>query len=94
MCRNGVRKGKAKLEQDLARDVKKNKKGFNKYLGQKTKAKKSVPPLEARGANWWQLIWRRLNEFFTSAFTGSQASCFSQVLILCVGVGEVESLLL
>lgn len=53
MCRDGIRKAKVKLGQDLARDVKKKKKkGFSKYLGQKIKTKKSVPLLEARGVNW------------------------------------------
>lgn len=36
MPRNGVRKAKAKLEQDLARDVR-NYKGFHKDIGQKRK---------------------------------------------------------
>lgn len=35
MSRNGVRKAKAKLEQDLARDVRNYKKGFHKDIGQK-----------------------------------------------------------
>lgn len=39
MCRGGIRKVKAKLEQDPARDVKNNKKGFYKNIGQKRKAK-------------------------------------------------------
>lgn len=43
MSRDGVRTAKAKLEQELARDVKNNKKGFYKYLGQKIKAKERVP---------------------------------------------------
>lgn len=37
MSRNGVRKARAKLEQDLARDVKNYKKGFYKDIGQKGK---------------------------------------------------------
>lgn len=45
MCRDRVRKAKAKLEQDLARDMKNHKKGFCKYIAQKRKDKESVPLL-------------------------------------------------
>lgn len=41
----GVRKAKAKLEQDLARDTKNHKKGFYKGIGQRRKDKESVTPL-------------------------------------------------
>ncbi|KFZ66869.1 hypothetical protein N338_11098, partial [Podiceps cristatus] len=44
-CRNGIRKAKAQMELNLARDVKNNKKGFYRYIGQKRQAKESVPPL-------------------------------------------------
>lgn len=43
MCWNGIRKGKAQMKWDLARDVENNCKGFFKYSGQKRKAKESVP---------------------------------------------------
>ena len=42
MCRNGIRKAKAQMELNLARDVRKNKKGFYSYIGQKLKVKGSV----------------------------------------------------
>ena len=45
LCRDGVRKAKAQLELNLARDVKKNKKGFYRYLNQKRKVQKDIPPL-------------------------------------------------
>ena len=40
MCRDGVRKAKAQLELNLARDAK-NKKGFYRYVSQK---RKCTPP--------------------------------------------------
>jgi len=43
LCRNGVRKAKAQLELNLARDAKNNKKGFYRYFSQKRKIKESVP---------------------------------------------------
>jgi len=44
LCRDGVRKAKAQLELNLARDAKNNKKGFYRYVSQKRKIKESVPP--------------------------------------------------
>jgi len=43
--RDGVRKAKAQLELNLARDVKNNKKGFYRYVSWKKTVKESVPPL-------------------------------------------------
>ena len=45
LCRDGVRKAKAQLELNLARDAKKNKKGFYRYLNQKRKVQEAVPLL-------------------------------------------------
>ncbi|KAK4806236.1 hypothetical protein QYF61_013380 [Mycteria americana] len=42
---DGVRKAKGRLELNLARDAKNNKKGFYRYINQKRKVKESVPPL-------------------------------------------------
>jgi len=42
--RDGVRKAKAQVELNLARDTKNNKKGFYRYLSQKRLVKESVPP--------------------------------------------------
>jgi len=42
--RDGFRRPKARLELNLARDAKKNKKGFYRYVSQKRKDKESVPP--------------------------------------------------
>ena len=38
LCRDRVRKAEARLELHLARDTKKNKKGFYRYLNQKRKS--------------------------------------------------------
>ena len=35
VCRDRVRKAKAQMELNLARDVKDNKKGFNRYIGRR-----------------------------------------------------------
>ncbi|KAJ7425634.1 hypothetical protein BTVI_02330 [Pitangus sulphuratus] len=45
LCRNGARKAKVKLELNLARDAKNNRKGFYRYVNQKRKVKESVSPL-------------------------------------------------
>lgn len=44
MCKDEVRKAKAKIEQDWASDMKNFKKGFYKYTGQKRKVKDNAPP--------------------------------------------------
>ena len=44
LCRDGVRKAKAQLKLNLARDAKKNTKGFYRYLNQKKKVQQGVPP--------------------------------------------------
>jgi len=41
-CKDGVRKAKAQLELNLARDTKNNKKGFYRYVSQKRKVKESI----------------------------------------------------
>ena len=52
LCRDGVKKAKAQLELNWARDAKNNKKGFYRYVSQKRKLKESVPHRSARLANW------------------------------------------
>ena len=47
--KDGVRKAKAQLEKNLARDAKKNKKGFHRYLNQK---RKGIPPQRVTQAGW------------------------------------------
>ena len=48
-CREGIRKAKAQLELNLARDVKNNKKGFFGYLRQHRKMKETVSPMSKTG---------------------------------------------
>ncbi|KAK4811350.1 hypothetical protein QYF61_027579 [Mycteria americana] len=48
-CRDGIRKAKAQMELNLARDIKSNKKGFFRYIGQQRKMKETVPPDEQNG---------------------------------------------
>jgi len=43
LCRDEVRKAKAKLELNLARNAKSDKKGFYRYVSQKRKVKESAP---------------------------------------------------
>lgn len=47
--REGSRKAKAELELSLGRDVKNNKKGFFRHIGQQRKLKETVPPDEQNG---------------------------------------------
>ena len=42
LCRVGIRKAKAQLELSLAKDAKKNKKGFYRYLNQKRKDQEGI----------------------------------------------------
>ena len=44
-CRDGIRKAKAQMELNLARDMKNNKKGFYRYTGRRRQPKESVPSL-------------------------------------------------
>jgi len=44
LCTDGIRKAKAWMEVNLARDAKHNKKGFYRYVKQKRKVKECVRP--------------------------------------------------
>jgi len=43
--RERIRKAKVQMELNLARHVKNNKNGFYRYIGRRSQAKESVPPL-------------------------------------------------
>ena len=77
MCRDRIRKAKALVELNLARDVKDNKKGFYRYIGRRRQAKESVPPLMKGNRELaFSDIEKAevLSECFASVFTGGQAS--------------------
>ncbi|KFW04519.1 hypothetical protein N327_07886, partial [Fulmarus glacialis] len=72
LCRDGVRKAKARLKLNLVKDAKNNKKGFYGYVSQKRKVKESIsPPMSKTG----KLVTTDeekaevLNNFFASAST-------------------------
>ena len=44
LCRDGVTRAKVQLELNLARDAKNNKKGFYRYVNQKSQVKQSIAP--------------------------------------------------
>ncbi|KFZ51573.1 hypothetical protein N338_04103, partial [Podiceps cristatus] len=81
-CRDGIRKAKAQMELNLARDVKNNKKGFYRYIGQKRQAKERVPPLVNEKGELAATDAEKAevqNQFSASVFSGSQDSPNSQV---------------
>ncbi|KGL86842.1 hypothetical protein N301_02901, partial [Charadrius vociferus] len=72
VCREETRKAKAALELNLARDVKANRKGFFKYIGDKRKTRENVGPLlNETGAVVTDDAEKAelLNAFFASVFT-------------------------
>ncbi|CAM4643115.1 unnamed protein product [Caretta caretta] len=76
-CRNEIRRAKSHLELQLARDVKSNKKGFFRYVGNKKKAKESGGPLMNEGGNLVTEDVEKanvLNAFFASVFTNKVSS--------------------
>ncbi|CAM4551684.1 unnamed protein product [Caretta caretta] len=76
-CRNEIRRAKSHLELQLVRDVKSNKKGFFRYVGNKKKAKESVGPLMNEGGNLVMEDVEKanvLNAFFASVFTNKVSS--------------------
>ncbi|KFV02204.1 hypothetical protein N339_05970, partial [Pterocles gutturalis] len=77
MCRDRIRKAKAQMELNLARDVKNSKKVFYRYMGRSRRAKESVPPLINKKGELASSDMEKaevLNKCFASVFTGSQAS--------------------
>ncbi|KFQ55696.1 hypothetical protein N334_04196, partial [Pelecanus crispus] len=82
LCREGVRKAKARMELNLARDVKNNKKGFYRYINQKRKVKESVPPLmnkKGKPVSTDEEKAEVLNNFFALVFTGNLSPHPSQI---------------
>ncbi|KAK4825160.1 hypothetical protein QYF61_024549 [Mycteria americana] len=82
LCRDGVRKAKAQLKLNLARDAKNNKKGFYRYINQKRKVKESVPPLMNKNGDLVSTDKEKaeaLNNFFASVFSGNHSPHCSRV---------------
>ncbi|GAB0185935.1 mitochondrial enolase superfamily member 1 [Grus japonensis] len=80
--RDEVRKAEAQLELDLAWDVKDNKKGFYKYIGDKRKTRENVGPLLNEMGDLVTLNMEKaelLNAFFASVFTSKTELQESQV---------------
>ena len=81
MCGDGIRKAKAQVELNLARDMKNNKKGFYRYIGKRRQAKESVPPLINEMGELASSDREKaevLNKCFASVFTRGQVSCVCQ----------------
>ncbi|KFR07593.1 hypothetical protein N306_10821, partial [Opisthocomus hoazin] len=81
LCRDEVKRAKAWLELNLARDAKNNKKGFYGYVSQKKKVKESVPPLMSKNGNLVSTDEETevLNKLIASVFTGKLSPCPSPV---------------
>ncbi|KAK4827902.1 hypothetical protein QYF61_022325 [Mycteria americana] len=82
LCRDGVRKAKAQMELNLARDAKNNNKGFYRYVSQKRKAKESIPTVMSKTGKLVTMDEEKaevLSNFFASVFTGNLSSHTSGV---------------
>jgi len=93
--REEVRRAKARLELNLARNVKNNKKGFYRYVSQKRKVKESVRPLMSKNGNLVSTDEEKaevLNSPFASVFTGNISPCPSPVDGLQDGVQRGKGL--
>ena len=94
-ARNQVRKAKAMIELNLARDIKDNKKRFYRYIGDKRKTRENVGPLRNEMGD---LVTRDtekaevLNDFFASVFTGKCSSLTAQATESKGGDWENEEL--
>ncbi|CAM5118909.1 unnamed protein product, partial [Natator depressus] len=88
-CRNEIRRAKSHLELQLARDVKSNKKGFFRYVGNKKKARESVGPLLNEGGNLVTEDVEKANvltAIFASVFTNKDSSQTAALGITTWGV--------
>ena len=90
MSRNKIRKTKAQIGLNLARDVKKNKKGFHRYISRRRQIKESVPPLINEDGELVSSDKEKakvLSKNFASVFTGGEAPPVCQYPE-ALGVGE------
>ncbi|KFV20211.1 hypothetical protein N340_01073, partial [Tauraco erythrolophus] len=80
--REQVRKAKALIELNLARDVKGNKQNFYRYVSDKKKSREDVGPLRKEMGDLATRDMEKaevLNDFFASVFVGKSSSCTAQV---------------
>ncbi|KFV98219.1 hypothetical protein N327_09172, partial [Fulmarus glacialis] len=80
-ARDQIRKAKALIELNLARDVKGNKKSFYRYVGDKRKTRENVGPLRNKTGDlvtWHMEKAEVLNDFFASVFTSKCSSLTAQ----------------
>ncbi|KFQ17180.1 hypothetical protein N331_12325, partial [Merops nubicus] len=73
LCRDEVRKAKAQMELNLARDAKENRKGFYRYIIQKRKVKEGISSLKNSNEELVTTDEEKaevLNKFFVSVFNG------------------------
>ncbi|KFV08322.1 hypothetical protein N340_11415, partial [Tauraco erythrolophus] len=80
--RDQVRKAKALIELNLARDIKGNKKNFYRYVSDKKRSRENVGPLRKETGDLATQDMEKaevLNDFFASVFTGKSSSCTAQV---------------
>ncbi|GAB0204204.1 hypothetical protein GRJ2_002886000 [Grus japonensis] len=80
-ARDQVRKAKAVIELNLARDVKGYKKSFYRYVSDKRRTRENVGPLQKeRGdlVTWDMEMAEVLNDFFASVFTSKCSSHTTQ----------------
>jgi len=77
LCRDGIRKAKVQLELNLAKDAKKNRKSFYRYVSQKRKVKESIRTLTNTTGKLITTDKEQaevLNNLFASVFTCSLSS--------------------
>ncbi|GAB0209770.1 mitochondrial enolase superfamily member 1 [Grus japonensis] len=81
-AREQVRKAKALIELNLARDVKDNKKSFYRYVSEKRRTRENVGPLQNEMGDLVTQDMEKaevLNDFFASVFTSKGSSHTAQV---------------
>ena len=78
-ARDQVRKAKAPIELNMARDVEGNKKSFYRYVGDKRKTRENVGPLQKETVTRDMEKAEVLDDFFASVFTSECSSHTTQV---------------
>ncbi|KFV10376.1 hypothetical protein N340_10119, partial [Tauraco erythrolophus] len=79
--RDQVRKAKALIELNLARDIKGNKKNFYRYVSDKKRSRENVGLLQKETGDLATFDMEKaevLNDFFASVFTGKSSSGTAQ----------------